>query len=132
MPHGPSCTFASSKDVIFYLFSLVSISSFHLFLHPSCLGLEHHNGVNLFVWWELVLHEVMLAGPISSGSNPFHLEKDSFSICLIDGVQVSNIIKEPKLCIMFEFCAWKIPGVCWIKPWTVEANFHEANTLPLS
>ena len=34
---------------------------------PFCLGLEYHNGVDLSVWQELVLNEVLLVGPISTG-----------------------------------------------------------------
>ena len=61
---APACFVKTFKS---QFFSLVSISSFHLFLPPSCLGVEHHNGVNLSIWRERVLREILLAGPIFLG-----------------------------------------------------------------
>ena len=46
---------------------LLSISSFHLFLHPSVLGSNLTTASTYPVRRELVLWEVLLAGPISSG-----------------------------------------------------------------
>ena len=51
-------TVFSSLGLCFLLSSLPS---------PFCPGLEHHDSINLSVKRELVLHEVLLAGPISLG-----------------------------------------------------------------
>ena len=56
-----SCCLYNSS---FEFFLPCPISSFYLFLHPSVFGLEHHNGVDLSIWRELVLLEVLHAGPI--------------------------------------------------------------------